>query len=252
MALFINKWECIFLPVAKTSTELCLATSPGVKDLFFINSIINLILGTRLCRGKRVCAGYDTSNCAAACFTQCAGCTQDSTHGQGPRGRLRSPRVLGAAPELSPSSRPPLLPGHQSLCHPGPSGHSWGCWERPWGRGQVDLRGSIVASVRVCSWSRLWAIRALRTPRLPHLRAKGALPHRLTPPHHPPRCRRSHRHREGPPSPLCLPGRPQCWRAAARSTSVCSPPREMHWAGSCWVLFPSPFTYSFIFQKALG
>lgn len=58
MALFINKWECIFLPVAKTSRELCPATSPGVKDLFFINSIINLILGTQLCRGRHVCAGH--------------------------------------------------------------------------------------------------------------------------------------------------------------------------------------------------
>lgn len=54
MALFINKWECIFLPVAKTSTELCLDTSPGVKDLFFISAIINLILRTWLCCGKRV------------------------------------------------------------------------------------------------------------------------------------------------------------------------------------------------------
>ena len=53
------------MPVAKTSTELCLATSPGVKDWFVINSIINLILGAQLCRAERACAGCDTGSCVS-------------------------------------------------------------------------------------------------------------------------------------------------------------------------------------------
>lgn len=45
MALFINKGECIFLPMAKKSTRLSPATSPGAKDLFLSHSLINLITG---------------------------------------------------------------------------------------------------------------------------------------------------------------------------------------------------------------
>lgn len=45
MALFINKGECIFLPMAKKSAWLSLATSPGGKDLFLSHSVINLITG---------------------------------------------------------------------------------------------------------------------------------------------------------------------------------------------------------------
>lgn len=45
MALFINKGECIFLPMAKKSTRLSPATSPGAKDLFLGHSLINLITG---------------------------------------------------------------------------------------------------------------------------------------------------------------------------------------------------------------
>lgn len=57
MALFINKRECIFLPIAKNGARLSLATSPRVKDLFISNSIINLILGSPSVPGARQGAG---------------------------------------------------------------------------------------------------------------------------------------------------------------------------------------------------
>lgn len=53
MALFINKRECIFLPIAKNGARLPLAASPRVKDLFVSNSIINLILGSPCVPGAR-------------------------------------------------------------------------------------------------------------------------------------------------------------------------------------------------------
>lgn len=222
MALFINKWECIFLPVAKTSAELCLATSPGVKDLFFINSIINLILGTEPCRGKRVCASCTTGNRAVLRFTPRR--VRGGSHlGTGASGEAGSPRY----PELRLSSPPARDPPRPLATSPRATLAPWG-WGRP-RAGGFAREGRCQQRCQHPSLLVAWGV-GHRSPRTPHFPTclLRVLPPGLTPLHHPLGCGQSHHGGRDPQAPSASPGIRSLgerllgapWFAAHRGTRV--------------------------------